>query len=287
MSTIINGRKLAKDLNLKTKSRVQQLNQESIYPGLVVIIVGDDDASQRYVRNKHLKAQKLGIKSIIKSLPKDTTQDQLLTIIQQYNQNSSINGILVQLPLPAQIDERIISYSINPQKDVDAFNPINAGKLFLNEDTFYPVPCTPSGVMEMFKKYHIDLRGKLAVVIGRSTIVGRPMASLLTNANATVISLNHYTKDIKKFTSKADIIVSATGQLHLLGSCDVKPNAVVIDVGENMNENGKLVGDVDFDQVSKIAGYITPVPGGVGPMTIAMLMKQTVDLAVWSEKNGR
>ncbi|WP_353485774.1 bifunctional 5,10-methylenetetrahydrofolate dehydrogenase/5,10-methenyltetrahydrofolate cyclohydrolase [Apilactobacillus xinyiensis] len=285
MATIIDGRKLAKKINDETAKQVTKLKSENVFPCLAVILVGDDQASHRYVRSKHRKAEQLGIKSIVKEMPENTTQEDLMQVLNEYNNDDDIHAILIQSPLPKQIDEKFIMKQINPKKDVDGFQTINAGNLFLNESTNYPVACTPNGVMQMFKEYNVTLEGKKAVVIGRSTIVGRPMAALLINAGAEVTVLNHFA-EVSQYTKDADIIVSATGKLHTLRAADVKAGATVIDVGQNVDENGKLVGDVDFDEVAKVAGNITPVPGGVGPMTICMLMKQTVQLAKWSDKRN-
>ncbi|MDB1102503.1 bifunctional 5,10-methylenetetrahydrofolate dehydrogenase/5,10-methenyltetrahydrofolate cyclohydrolase [Lentilactobacillus parabuchneri] len=283
MATIIDGRALAKKLNGQTSQRVEKLKQaHGMTPELVVIIVGTDSASQRYVRNKHRTAEQLGIRSIVKELPESISQEELLNVVRQYNEDPEVTGILVQDPLPKQINEKLVTRSILPEKDVDGFHPVNVGKLFLNDTTKYPVACTPKGVMTMFDEYQIDLKGKNAVMIGRSAIVGKPMAALMLNAGASVSILHLLTKDITQYTKQADIIVSATGSLHTLTKNDVKPGAVVIDVGQNINEAGHLVGDVDYDDLFDEVSYITPVPGGVGPMTIATLMQQTVDLAEWS-----
>ncbi|UQS85315.1 bifunctional methylenetetrahydrofolate dehydrogenase/methenyltetrahydrofolate cyclohydrolase [Apilactobacillus apisilvae] len=285
MATVIDGRLLAKKLNESTKEEVTIMNSKSIVPCLAVIIVGEDQASKRYVRSKHKKAEQLGIKSIVKALPEETTEKELLSVLDEYNHNDSINAILIQSPLPKHINEKFVMGHINPQKDVDGFQTINSGKLFLNENENYPVACTPKGIMKMLEEYNIELLGKKAVVIGRSTIVGRPMAALLINAGAEVSVINHYA-NVNDYTKDADIIVSATGELHTVTKKDVKSGATVIDVGQNLNEDGKLVGDVDYDDVSQVAGYITPVPGGVGPMTISTLMSQTVELTKWSEKHN-
>lgn len=285
MSNIIDGRSLAKKVNQETADMVSELNEQGKNPCLAVIIVGDDQASHRYVRSKHKKAQQLGIKSIVKALPAETTEDELLNILNDYNHDDDIDAILIQSPLPKHINEKYVMSQINPDKDVDGFQVINSGKLFLNDQSNYPVACTPKGVMTMFEEYGIDLKGKKAVVIGRSTIVGRPMAALLINAGAEVTVLNHYA-NIKEYTLDADIIVSATGKVNTVTENDVKDGVVVIDVGQNVNDEGKLVGDVDYDGIAKKASYITPVPGGVGPMTIATLMRQTVELSKWSDING-
>ena len=288
MVTVIDGKALAKKINEQTTQRVEKLQTDyGITPGLVVLIVGTDQASERYVRNKHRTAQRLGINSIVRQLPVDISEAALLKIIQQYNNDSTIDGILVQDPLPDQINEKDVTRTILPEKDVDGFHPVNVGKLFIDDSTKYPVSCTPKGIMTMFDEYGISLKGKKAVMIGRSAIVGKPMAALMINAGATVSILNRYTPDIKDYTKDADIIVSATGQLHLLGPDAIKSGAVIIDVGQNMNEQGHLVGDVDYDDVFDKAGFITPVPGGVGPMTIAILMQQSVDLAEWGMQRGK
>lgn len=286
MDNIIDGKALAKKVNQETASMVEELHSKEIDPCLAVILVGDDQASHRYVRSKHKKAQQLGIKSIVKELPKETTEQELLGILNEYNNSEEIDAILIQSPLPKHINEKFVMSQINPDKDVDGFQVINSGKLFLNDQSNYPVACTPKGVMTMFDEYNIELKGKKAVVIGRSTIVGRPMAALLINAGAEVTVLNHYVDDMKEYTGDADIVVSATGKLHTLKAEDVKEGVVVIDVGQNVDENNKLVGDVDYDSIKEKASYITPVPGGVGPMTIATLMRQTVELAKWSDING-
>lgn len=286
MDNIIDGKALAKKVNQETASMVEELHSKEIDPCLAVILVGDDQASHRYVRSKHKKAQQLGIKSIVKELPKETTEKELLNILNEYNNSEEIDAILIQSPLPKHINEKFVMSQINPDKDVDGFQVINSGKLFLNDQSNYPVACTPKGVMTMFDEYNIELKGKKAVVIGRSTIVGRPMAALLINAGAEVLVLNHYVDNMKEYTGDADIVVSATGKLHTLTADDVKEGVVVIDVGQNVDENNKLVGDVDYDSIKEKASYITPVPGGVGPMTIATLMRQTVELAKWSDING-
>lgn len=280
---MIDGRALAKKLNQQTSERVQKMQEnDGITPGLVVIIVGDDPASQRYVRNKHRTAQRLGINSIVKQLPESVSEKELLKWVDQYNNDPTIHGILVQDPLPDQINEKDVTRAILPEKDVDGFHPVNVGKLFLNDSTKYPVSCTPKGIMTMFSEYHIELKGKNAVMLGRSAIVGKPMAALMLNQGASVSILHRLTKNITEYTKDADIIVSATGQLHTLTKNDVKIGATVIDVGQNLNEEGHLVGDVDYDDLFDKVAYITPVPGGVGPMTIATLMQQSVDLAEWS-----
>lgn len=287
MTTIIDGKQLAKKTNEQTKMEVQHLKEMGITPGLAVVIVGNDEASQRYVRNKNKTAQRLGINSKVIELADTITETELIDIVQQLNDDDAINGILVQDPLPTHIDERKITRKIKPEKDVDGFHPYNVGKLFLDDTTNYPVACTPKGIMTMLKEYNIDLLGKKAVVIGRSAIVGKPMAALLLNAGASITVLHRYTTDILEYTKTADVIVAATGTLHLLQAKSIKKGAVIIDVGQNIDETGHLVGDVDYDDVFDRAGYITPVPGGVGPMTIATLMQQTVELTKWGLNSGK
>ncbi|MFC6261193.1 bifunctional 5,10-methylenetetrahydrofolate dehydrogenase/5,10-methenyltetrahydrofolate cyclohydrolase [Levilactobacillus fujinensis] len=286
MTTIIDGKQLAKEVNAQTKDRVATLTQRGITPGLAVIIVGDDPASTIYVRNKHKKALQLGINSIVRQLPATVSQAELIAIVQAYNVDPVIHGILVQSPLPVGLDEQTIVATIDPAKDVDGFHPLNVGRLFANLPGKYPVSCTPRGIMTMLDSLQIHLRGKRAVIVGRSRIVGRPMAAMLLNADMTVSTAHVYTKNLSDLTREADVLVVATGVTHLIKRNDVKPGAIVIDVGMDRDENGKLTGDVDFDGVVDRAGAITPVPGGVGPMTIATLMQQTVDLCEWSEQLG-
>lgn len=276
---IIDGKKLSNQLDSSMKAEVAALRESGIEPKLVVIIVGNDPASQIYVRNKHRKAIKLGITSIIERRPQDFTQAELLALIDQYNRDESVHGILVQLPLPKQIDESAIIRAIAIEKDVDGFSPENVGKLFNNSHDHYPVSCTPKGIMTMLAHYNIDPEGQHAVIVGDSNIVGRPMGALLLNAGATVTYTHILTKDLSSFTRTADILIVATGVAHLIKAADIKPGATVIDVGMDRDENGKLVGDVDYDHAKNVAGAITPVPGGVGPMTITSLMQQTLELA--------
>lgn len=283
MTTIIDGKQVAKQVNEATQNEVAALAAQGVQPGIAVIIVGADPASQIYVRNKNRKATKLGMHSVVRELPATTTQAELLSIIAEYNADNQIHGILVQSPLPKQINEPLITLAIDPQKDVDGFHPTNMGKLITNFPGNYPVANTPRGIMTLLHAYDVDPAGKTAVVIGRSTIVGKPMAALLTNANATVTIAHSRTKDLKALARTADILVVATGIAHLITGADIKPGATVIDVGMDRDENGKLVGDVDFDSAQGVAGLITPVPGGVGPMTIATLMQTTVELAKWSD----
>ena len=282
MTTIIDGKALAKKINAQTQELVAQLKEkQNLIPGIAVVIAGDDAASLIYTRNKHNKAIKLGINSILKKFPADVSQDKLLAEIEKLNNDDTIDAILVQQPLPPQLDPEVITNAILPAKDVDGLNPLNLGKLFANQHGNYPVACTPRGIMRMLAEYNIDLQGKNAVIVGRSILVGKPLLALLNNANATVTMAGRNTRDLSALTKTADILIVATGVPNLIKATDVKSGAVVIDVGINRLSNGKLTGDVDFAAVKAKAQAITPVPGGVGPMTIATLMEQTVDLAQW------
>ncbi|MBM7689519.1 bifunctional methylenetetrahydrofolate dehydrogenase/methenyltetrahydrofolate cyclohydrolase [Enterococcus ureilyticus] len=277
MGELINGRELADKMQAQIKEEVQDLEKKGIHPGLVVLLVGENQASQTYVKNKDLAAAKIGIRSKIERLPETISEVELLSVIEQYNQDSNYHGILVQLPLPKHIDEEKVLLAVDPNKDVDGFHPMNMGHLFIGEPTM--IPCTPYGIMKMFEAYNIDLEGKRAVVIGRSNIVGKPMAQLMMMKNATVTIAHSRTVDLPAVAKEADILVVAIGRGHFVTKEFVKPGAVVIDVGMNRDENGKLIGDVKFDEVSEVASFITPVPKGVGPMTITMLMYQTVEAA--------
>ncbi|GAX02737.1 bifunctional 5,10-methylene-tetrahydrofolate dehydrogenase/5,10-methylene-tetrahydrofolate cyclohydrolase [Secundilactobacillus pentosiphilus] len=283
MAELIDGKQLAKTVNAQTKRAVTELKTRGVNPKLIVILVGEDKASQIYVRNKQRKAVQLGIISETTRLPEDVSQAELLKLIDQYNHDDTVNGVMVQSPLPRQIDEAAVTRAILPTKDVDGFNPENVGQLYSNSNLNFPVSCTPKGIMSMLKAYQVTLAGANAVIVGRSNIVGRPMAALLLNASATVTVVHSQTKDMRAYTRNADILIVATGIAHLIKGEDIKPGATVIDVGMNRDENGKLTGDVDFDSAEPVAGKITPVPGGVGPMTIATLMQQTVELTKWSE----
>ncbi len=276
---LIDGKGLSKQMDASIIEKVNTLKANGIEPKLAVILVGHDPASQIYVRNKHRKAKLVGIHSIDKRMPDDTTQEELLAVIHDYNRDASIHGILVQLPLPKQIDESAIIQAILPSKDVDGFSPVNLGRLFANSAEAYPVPCTPRGIMTMLDTYKVPLEGAHAVMVGSSNIVGRPLGAMLLNRNATVTYTHIYTKDMSSITRTADILIVATGVAHLIKGRDIKPGATVIDVGMDRDEAGNLVGDVDFDEAVKVAGKITPVPGGVGPMTITTLMQQTLELA--------
>ncbi|EGO8504565.1 bifunctional methylenetetrahydrofolate dehydrogenase/methenyltetrahydrofolate cyclohydrolase [Enterococcus faecalis] len=277
MSTVINGRELADQMQAEIQKDVEKMTQQGIQPGLVVLLVGENPASQTYVRNKERAAAKIGILSKVEKLPETISEEELLAEIDKYNQDSRFHGILVQLPLPKHIDEEKILLAIDPKKDVDGFHPMNLGRLFVGKPEM--IPCTPYGIMKMFEAYDIDLTGKRAVVIGRSNIVGKPMAQLLLMKNATVTIAHSKTEHLAEVAKEADILVVAIGRGHFVTKDFVKPGAVVIDVGMNRNQEGKLIGDVAFDEVSEIASYITPVPKGVGPMTITMLMYQTVEAA--------
>lgn len=277
MSTVINGRELADQMQAEIQKDVEKMTQQGIQPGLVVLLVGENPASQTYVRNKERAAAKIGILSKVEKLPETISEEELLAEIDKYNQDSRFHGILVQLPLPKHIDEEKILLAIDPKKDVDGFHPMNLGRLFAGKPEM--IPCTPYGIMKMFEAYDIDLTGKRAVVIGRSNIVGKPMAQLLLMKNATVTIAHSKTEHLAEVAKEADILVVAIGRGHFVTKEFVKPGAVVIDVGMNRNQEGKLIGDVAFDEVSEIASYITPVPKGVGPMTITMLMYQTVEAA--------
>lgn len=274
MYQLIDGKLLAQKTREKLKKEVEDLKAINIVPKLAVILVGNDPASKVYVRNKSKACQEVGIEYEEILLDKNTTMDKLLSIIKKLNDRKDINGILLQSPIPKGLNIQEAFNLIDYRKDVDGFNPINIGKLLTGQDCF--ISCTPFGIMKMFEEYNIDLTGKNAVVIGRSNIVGKPMAQCLLNKNATVTICHSKTKNIGKITKNADIIVSAVGKINMVTKEMVKPGAVVIDVGMNRNEEGKLVGDVDFENVSKVSSYITPVPGGVGPMTIAMLLNNVV-----------
>lgn len=278
MAQIIDGKELAKKVRLELKDEVEKLKKdENIHPKLAVIMVGSDPASQIYVRNKSKACDEIGIEFEEFLLDENTTQKELLDLIDRLNENEKVNGILLQSPIPKNLDINEAFRRISPEKDVDGFNPVNVGKLTLGQKGF--ISCTPFGVIKMLEEYNIDIEGKNAVVLGRSNIVGKPMSQCLLNKNATVTICHSKTKNINDITKNADIIVAAIGKKEFLKGDMVKEGVVVIDVGINRGEDGKLKGDVDFDEVSKKASYITPVPGGVGPMTIAMLMTNVVKAA--------
>ena len=271
---ILDGKALAAEIRSEVKTQVAVLAEKGVSTALAVILVGDDSASQVYVRNKIKACADTGIRSLEFRMPAETTQQQLLAKIAELNADESVDGILVQLPLPKQINADAVISAIDPAKDVDGFHVANAGALVTGKQGF--VPCTPFGVMRLIEKSGVNPRGKSAVIVGRSNIVGKPMALLLLAADATVTVAHSCTPDLSAVTRNADILVAAVGRAKLIKADMVKPGAVVIDVGMNRDENGKLCGDVDFAEVKEIAGSITPVPGGVGPMTIAMLMQNTV-----------
>ena len=274
MAEIISGKVVSAAKREEIKNRVAALKENGKDVGLAVIIVGNNSASRVYVNNKKKACEEVGIKSFEYALPEETTQDELLALIEKLNKSNEVNGILCQLPLPSHIDEQAIINAIDPKKDVDAFHPFNVGHIMIGDYTF--LPCTPAGIMEMLKFYNIDVKGKKCVVIGRSNIVGKPMAMLLLKENGTVEICHSKTENLKEETLSADILVAAVGKAYFVTADMVKDGAVVIDVGMNRNEEGKLCGDVCFDEVEKKASYITPVPGGVGPMTITMLLENTV-----------
>ncbi|MFN5179055.1 bifunctional methylenetetrahydrofolate dehydrogenase/methenyltetrahydrofolate cyclohydrolase FolD [Limnohabitans sp.] len=274
---LIDGTQLSKQLRADVARHVQELQTRGVTPGLAVILVGDNPASQVYVRNKVKACQESGLHSVLETCDAHLDQEQLLARIQRLNEDPSIHGILVQLPLPAHIDAHKVIESISPAKDVDGFHMVSAGALMTGMPGFWP--CTPYGCMKMLESIGYDLRGKHAVVLGRSNIVGKPMALMLLQKDATVTVCHSRTPDIKNLTLQADVIVAAVGRRNVLTADMVKPGAVVLDVGMNRNEQGKLCGDVDFEHVRQVAGWITPVPGGVGPMTITMLLVNTLEAA--------
>ena len=271
MAELINGKELAKEIRLKLKEKVEK---ENIKAKLAVILCGDNEASKVYVRNKSKACNEVGIEFEEYLLPSTTTQKELLSLIDSLNENDDIDGILLQSPIPKGLNIEEAFERILPEKDVDGFNPYNVGKLCIGEDGF--IPCTPLGIMKMFEKYNIDLEGKKAAVVGRSNIVGKPMAQCLLSKNATVTICHSRTKDLRKELKEADVVIAAVGKREIIKADMIKEGAVIIDVGMNRNDEGKLCGDVDFEEVSKKASYITPVPGGVGPMTVAMLMNNVI-----------
>jgi len=275
---LIDGKSLANKVQTNVASEVEKLKQEkNIVPGLAVILIGDDPASHAYVKMKAKACEKVGFYSITHNMPDTISQDEIIATIEMMNNNPRIDGILVQLPLPKHVDTDKILEVIDPKKDVDGFHAYNVGRLVTNLDSF--VACTPLGVMKMFEEYNIDLKGQDVCVVGASNIVGKPMAALLLNADATVTVTHIFTKDLKAHTSQADIVIVGVGVPGLIKEDMIKEGAIVIDIGINRMEDGSLVGDVDFKNVSKKCSYITPVPGGVGPMTIAMLLANTLKAA--------
>ena len=274
---LIDGKAVSAELRGQMKAEVAALAEEGITPGLAVVLVGEDPASQVYVRNKEKACEELGIYSEKYLLPAQTTQEELLALVDKLNGKPDIDGILVQLPLPGHLDEKAVIAAISPEKDVDAFHAQNVGKIMIGNYKF--LPCTPAGMMELLRAAQVEVSGKECVVIGRSNIVGKPMAMLLLHQNGTVTICHSRTRDLAEVTRRADILVAAVGKAKFVTADMVKQGATVIDVGMNRDENGKLCGDVDFDAVCEVAGAITPVPGGVGPMTITMLMKNTIAAA--------
>ncbi len=274
---IIDGKAVSKKVKEDVKAECEQLKAKGVTPGLAVIIVGDDPASQVYVHNKEVACEACGFYSVKYALPAETTQEELNALVDKLNKDDKINGILCQLPLPSHLDDKDVINRIDPLKDVDAFHPVNVGAIMIGDYNY--LPCTPAGVMELIHSTGVDVSGKKAVVIGRSNIVGKPMAMLLLHENATVEITHSRTQNLADITKEADILVAAIGKAKFVKADMVKDGAVVIDVGMNRDENGKLCGDVDFENVKDKCSFITPVPGGVGPMTIAMLMKNTLTAA--------
>ena len=280
---ILSGKEVSQRIKAELKNEADKLKAKGIMPGLAVVIVGDDPASRVYVNNKKKACEELGILSEEYALPAETKEEELLELIDKLNADKNISGILVQLPLPKGIDEEKVINRINPKKDVDAFHPANVGKIMIGNYDF--VPCTPAGVMELIAESGIDISGKECVIVGRSNIVGKPMSMLLLHQNGTVTVCHSKTKDLKEVTKRADILVVAVGRPEFITGDMIKEGAVVIDVGINRLENKKLVGDVHFESAEKVASAITPVPGGVGPMTIAMLMKNTLKAAIVNKED--
>lgn len=283
MTVRINGKEVSEKIKLDLIKEVEYLKESQITPTLLTVLVGDDPASQVYVRNNQQLADRLGVTSMIETFPEQVTEDELLEKIEQYNQNKSIDGIFLQMPLPKHLNADRIIEAIDPVKDVDGIHPVNMGYLLNGNPR--KLPCTPLGVMKLLESYHIPLEGKKAVVIGRSNIVGKPMAQLLLLEHATVTVAHSYTRKLQELCRQADLLVVAVGKGHFLTKEYVKPGAVVIDVGMNQDTDGRLIGDVAFDEVVDVASYITPVPGGVGPMTVTMLMMQVIENAK-QRRNG-
>lgn len=269
MAKILSGKIVSARVKDELKKEVEELSQRGKQTGLAVVLVGDDSASKVYVRNKEKACEEVGIYSEVHRLSANTSEEELLKLINELNENDKIDGILVQLPLPKHLDDKVIIDNIKPEKDVDAFHPSNVGKIMIGDYDF--LPCTPAGIMELIHESGVEVDGKTCVVIGRSNIVGKPMSMLLLHENGTVTTCHSHTKNLAEVTKSADILVAAVGIPKFVKADMVKPGAVVIDVGMDRDENGKLCGDVDFNEVEPVAGAITPVPGGVGPMTIAML----------------
>ncbi|QCR32816.1 bifunctional methylenetetrahydrofolate dehydrogenase/methenyltetrahydrofolate cyclohydrolase FolD [Lysinibacillus sp. SGAir0095] len=274
---VIKGNEIGQEIRKSVAERVTKLKDQGVTPGLAVILVGDNPASQTYVRNKQKSCEAIGIFSELIKLPQDVSEEELLEQIRLLNNSEGIHGILVQLPLPSHINEDKVIATISPEKDVDGFSPVSVGKMMLGQETY--LPCTPFGVMKLLEYTGIDIAGKHAVIVGRSHIVGKPMGQLLLQKDATVTYTHSKTPDLPSITKQADIIVAAVGRPNFITKEHVKPGAVVIDVGINRDENNKLIGDVHFAEVEQLASHITPVPGGVGPMTITMLLYNTVQSA--------
>ena len=270
MAKIIDGKAISAAIKEELKEKVAEYKKQGVEITLAVVKVGNDPASAVYVRNKEKACEYVGITSRTLALPEETTEEELLKVVKELNEDKAVNGILVQLPLPKHIDESKVLLAIDSNKDVDGFHPVNVGKMVIGEETF--LPCTPAGIIEMLKKTDIEISGKECVVIGRSNIVGKPMSMLMLKENATVTIAHSRTKDLKEVTKRADILIAAIGKAKFVTADYVKEGAVIIDVGMDRDENGKLCGDVDFDSVSQVASAITPVPGGVGPMTVTMLL---------------
>ena len=277
MGKIIDGKAVSAQVKERIRQETAALKEQGTQVGLAVVIVGDDPASKVYVRNKKRACEEVGFDSYEYALPAETTEEELLSPVKKLNADDKVNGILVQLPLPAHLDDKVIINNILPEKDVDAFHPINVGRIMIGDYSF--LPCTPAGVMELIASTGTQIEGKECVVIGRSNIVGKPQAMLLLHSNGTVTVCHSRTKNLKEVASRADILVAAVGKAKMITADYIKEGAVVIDVGMDRDENGKLCGDVDFESCKDKAGYITPVPGGVGPMTIAMLMQNTLTAA--------
>ena len=277
MAEILDGKELAKKIRKNLKIEVSKLNEEGIFPKLAVIMVGDNSSSQVYVKNKSFACRKVGIEFEEFLMDKNITEDELLNLIKKLNQDESINGILLQSPVPNHIDINKAFRTIAPEKDVDGFNPVNVGNLVIGEECF--ISCTPYGIIRLLEEYDIEIEGKNAVVLGRSNIVGKPMAQCLLSKNATITICHSKTQNIGEILKNADIVISAIGKPHFVTSDMIKEGTVVIDVGINRLEDGSIIGDVDFEAVKEKASYITPVPGGVGPMTIAMLLTNVVKAA--------
>lgn len=277
VAEIISGTEVSSKIKSELKLEIQALNEKNISPILTVVLVGDDPASLSYVKGKERAAAEVGMDSNLVRLPEETREDTLLNLLHELNNDETVHGILVQLPLPKQIDERKVIETIDPQKDVDGFHPNNIGKMMTGQETF--LPCTPYGIIELIKSTGVDIQGKHAVVIGRSNIVGKPVGQLLLNENATVTYCHSKTENLDKYTLDADILIAAIGRENFINKEQVKDGAIVIDVGINRTAEGKLTGDVDFEGVKEKVAFITPVPGGVGPMTITMLLANTVKAA--------